>query len=220
MRVRKNANLRKPEILKAFYDTIVDEGIEGASIGKIAKRMGIHPSLIMHYFSTKENMMREMVDHIIGEYSALLGNLRSGPGDPGARLLMLTDILWSDEWYGMTKIAADFAMASVSFRNPSINEKLRQLYAQFKKYMARELKGFMEAGVVRKQDPLTTAEVIITMLEGYRHFKHFYVDEGASESFREAMKEKVLLLLGYEGPRGKAARKRHGVKDTNDTEAA
>lgn len=146
--------------------------------------------------------MREMVDLIIQEYSALLANIRVDRGDAEARLLSLTNVLWSDEWYGMTRIAADFAMASVSFRNPGINEKLRHLYALFKKYMARELKGFMEAGVIEKQDPVTTAELIITMLEGYRHFKHFYVEEEASERFREEMKEKVLFLLGYKGPRG------------------
>jgi AcrR family transcriptional regulator len=55
MTERKNAGLRKPEILKCFYETILAEGIEGASIGKIAKRMGIHPSLIMHYFPPRRS---------------------------------------------------------------------------------------------------------------------------------------------------------------------
>jgi AcrR family transcriptional regulator len=199
MNVRKNAHLRKPEILKSFYQTIVEEGIEGASVGKVARKMGIHPSLIMHYFSTKENMMREMVDLIIQEYSDLLGSMLMERDDPHARLLRLNDVLWSDEWYGMTKISADFAMISVSFRNDGINGRLRHLYALFKKYISRELRRFMEAGIIREQDPATAAEVIITLLEGYRHFKHFYVEEEASERFRNEMKETMLTLLGYKG---------------------
>jgi AcrR family transcriptional regulator len=199
MKVRKNAHLRKPEILKAFYDTIVEEGIEGASIGKVARKMDIHPSLIMHYFSTKENMMIEMVGFIIQEYANLLGNVRVDRGDPHARLLILNDVLWSDEWYGMTKISADFAMISVSFRKGEINARLRHLYALFRKYISRELRQFMEAGIIRDQDPVLAAEVIITLLEGYRHFKHFYIEEEASERFRDEMKRTVLTLLGYMG---------------------
>jgi AcrR family transcriptional regulator len=212
MKERKNAHLRKPEILKAFYHTMVEEGIEGASIGKVARRMGIHPSLIMHYFSTKENMMREMVDFIIGEYAGLLGNIRVPRDDPHARLLLLNDVLWSDEWYGMTKISADFSLISLSFRKHEINERLRHLYALFRKYISRELKGFMEAGVIREQDPVMTAQVIITLLEGYRHFKHFYVEEESSERFRQEMKETVLNLLGYQGTHKSPPRA--GTEDT------
>jgi AcrR family transcriptional regulator len=50
MRKNQNAKPRKPEILEAYYQVIIQEGLEGASIGKIAKRLNIHPSLIIHYF--------------------------------------------------------------------------------------------------------------------------------------------------------------------------
>jgi len=51
---RKNkANIRKREILEHFYEVLSNEGLEGASIAKIAKHMGVHPSLLMHYFKTK-----------------------------------------------------------------------------------------------------------------------------------------------------------------------
>ncbi|HNY65293.1 MAG TPA: TetR/AcrR family transcriptional regulator [Deltaproteobacteria bacterium] len=216
-KVRKNAHLRKPEILKAFYETIVEEGIEGASIGKVARRMGIHPSLIMHYFSTKENMTLELVDSVISEYAGLLSNIRVDRGDARARLLLLNDLLWSEEWYGMTKIAADFAMISLSFRNREIDEKVRHLYALFRKFLSRELTSYVEAGIVREQDPVTAAQVVITLLEGYRHFKHLYVDENASERFREEMKATLLRLLGYRDEPGARP-----VRDqnTHDTEVA
>jgi AcrR family transcriptional regulator len=198
MKVRKNAHLRKPEILKSFYETIVEEGIEGASIGKVARRMGIHPSLIMHYFSTKENMTLELVDSVIREYANLLTHILVGRDDPRERLLHLNDLLWSEQWYGMTKISADFAMISMSFRNAEIDARVRRLYALFRKFISKELQGFMEAGIIRPQDPGTAAQIVITMLEGYRHFKHFYVDEESSERFREEMKGTLLLVLGYQ----------------------
>ena len=82
MRQRQNAELRKPEILRNFLEILVEEGIEGASIGKVAKRMGIHPSLIMHYFSTKETLIIEAVDHIVHEYGVLIDRMKPRTADP------------------------------------------------------------------------------------------------------------------------------------------
>jgi len=62
MRNYQKAEARKPEILENYYQVLIEEGFEGTSIGKIAKRMSIHPSLIIHYFKTKENMTVELVD--------------------------------------------------------------------------------------------------------------------------------------------------------------
>ncbi len=215
MKERKNAGLRKPEILGCFYETILEEGIEGASIGKIAKRMGIHPSLIMHYFSTKEKLMIELVVFIIGEYSKLLGGIRITHDEPHARLEQLLEILLSEQWYGMTSIAADFAIISVSFRSVDITGKLKHLYALFRKYLASELKRFSEAGIIMVKDPAMTAGIIISMLEGYRHFKHFYVSESDSDGFRNRMKQAVLDILHYDQTGYEPApRRRRGGKNT------
>ncbi len=91
MKTRQNAGLRKPEILKNFYDILIEEGIEGASIAKIAKRMDIHPSLIMHYFSTKEKLVIAAVDHIVREYGVLIQGMEARTTDPARRLERLVD---------------------------------------------------------------------------------------------------------------------------------
>lgn len=116
LKIRTNAGLRKPEILLDFYQTAVGEGVEGASIGKVAGRMNIHPSLIVQYFSTKENLMTELVDYVINEYGNLLKNISVHHNEPHERIHQLLDMLWSDEWYRMTDASAGFPMLSVSFR--------------------------------------------------------------------------------------------------------
>ena len=70
MRKNKNAALRKPDILESYYQVIIQDGLEGASIGKIANHIGIHPSLIIHYFKNKENMKLELVDLLIEKYKS------------------------------------------------------------------------------------------------------------------------------------------------------
>jgi len=200
MRIRKNAELRRPEILKSFYDTIVAEGVEGASIGKTAKRMGIHPSLIMHYFSTKERMMVELVDQITNEYQSLLDGLKGVKGDPRDRFLKLMDLLWSDAWYAMTDISADFSVISTSFRNRDIHKRLHVMYSHFRKYLARELKAFAAAGVIDAQDPVRSAQIVIAMLEGYRHFRHFFIEKADAAQYQQDMKQALLAVLHYRAP--------------------
>jgi len=70
MHKNQRAEIRKPEILENYYKILIDEGFKGAPIGKIAKHMHIHPSLIIHDFKTKENMSSEVVDLLIKKYLA------------------------------------------------------------------------------------------------------------------------------------------------------
>ena len=68
------ARLRRREMLAAYYQVLKDEGLQGASIAKIAKRIDAPPSLLIHYFGTKEQMTIELVDYLLEEY-------RHGYGD-------------------------------------------------------------------------------------------------------------------------------------------
>ncbi len=51
-----------------------DEGLQGASIAKIARRIDAPPSLLIRYFGAKERMTIELVDYLLEEY-------RHGYGD-------------------------------------------------------------------------------------------------------------------------------------------
>lgn len=192
---RKNPEERKTEILNTFYLLVIEEGFEGVSIGKIAKRMGINPSLIMHYFSTKDQMTVAMVDHAIEEYTSLVRNIRMDASDPYKRFHRLIEILWSDEWYEMTNISADFSFLSISFRNEAINARLKHLYSGFKRYLVREINGFVDAGVILCSNPVRAVEIIMTLIEGYRHFQHFITDDDAVDAYRLEMKRLTLSIL-------------------------
>ena len=48
---------RKPEILQNLIQVLSNEGIEGTSFAKIGDQMGVHASLIVHYFKNKEEML-------------------------------------------------------------------------------------------------------------------------------------------------------------------
>ena len=192
---RQNAEVRKPDILWNFYQVILEEGIEGASIGTVAKRMDIHPSLIIHYFQNRENLIIALVDYIIRRAGEIYRELIVESGDPGRRLRNLVEIFFSEAWYGMSDLSGDFAILSMSGREPRIHSRLKEMYDILKKLIIGEMKKIQDAGGVCIRDPKRAAEIIIAMYEGYRHFKHLYIDEGDADNYREDMIEATMAAL-------------------------
>jgi AcrR family transcriptional regulator len=192
---RQNAEVRKPDIVRNFYQVILEEGIEGASIGKVAKRMNIHPSLIIHYFQNRENLLIALVDHVIHEAGVIYQKLIIRTDDPSRRLRNLIEVFFSDEWYHMSDIGTDFSILSLACRDDGAKTRIRNMYGLLERLIIREIEPVIEAGIIKYKDSKRVAEIIITMYEGYRHFKHFYVDNGDAGDFREDMLESVVAAL-------------------------
>jgi len=187
MKKRLNADIQKPKIVKQFYETILVEGFEGASVAKVAKRMQIHPSLILHYFGNKENLTLALVDYVIDAYGSLLKKFKSRDLRPEDRLERLLEALWSREYYEKIDVSGSFAVLAVSFRNEKIHHKIRELYRGLKKFLVGEFAYLMDHQVIAAEDPAHMAEVVITMTEGSRHFRQFIIEEesGAEKESRE-----------------------------------
>ncbi len=195
MKKRLNADIQKPKIVKHFYKTILAEGFEGASIAKVAKRMKIHPSLILHYFGNKENLTLALVDFVIDAYGSLLKKFKSQDGAPEDRLMKLLEAIWSREYYEKINVAGSFAVLAVSFRNEKIHGKIRELYRMFKKFLVREIEYLIDNRVIGVNDPEQAAEVIMTMIEGSRHFRTFIIDEDQVGKYNQDMIQTAHFLL-------------------------
>ncbi len=197
-RKRQNAEIRKPEIINSFYETILEEGFEGASIAKVAGRIGIHPSLILHYFGTKENMTLALVDFVVDEYTRLLKRFKEIGGPSRKRLERLLGTIWSRDYYEKIHIAVSFSIISVGFRNEAIFNKGKELYQLFKRFLVREFTTLAESGIIRTTDPERAAEVIMTLIEGSRHFRHFFVRPDEIDRYNRDMVKTAMTVLGVE----------------------
>ena len=122
MRKNQKADIRKREILENYYQVLIEEGFEGASIGKIAKRMNIHPPLIIHYFKTKENMTIELVDFLIEKYEAPEFLKFDHIQDMEQRFIALMDTIFSFEWSRTINPGVHFGFYYLSFRNQKIKQ--------------------------------------------------------------------------------------------------
>jgi AcrR family transcriptional regulator len=200
IRDRKNlkAEIRKPSILENYYQILLEEGFEGASIGKIAKRMNIHPSLIIHYFKTKENMTIELVDLLIEKYEApeflQLGDIK----DLNKRFQVLIDTLFSFEWSRTIDPGIHFFFYYLSFRNSKIRERYEAMIQGFRDYLVDELQIYKREGIVKTKDLKKAADMIVTLMEGLEFHAHFLADHQPFEDFADYAKRTVFSMLRHE----------------------
>ena len=69
-RIVKAPDDRKREILDTALDLFAEEGYEAASLRDIAKRMGITPGLVYHYFDSKQKLFDEAMERYVEECAA------------------------------------------------------------------------------------------------------------------------------------------------------
>ncbi len=189
------AETRKSEILEAYYQVIIENGIEGASIGKIARRMDIHPSLIIHYFKKKENLTVELLDLLIEKYEAPEFLDFNGIQDPGERFQKLMETTFSFEWSRTVDPGLHFCFYYLSFRNPEIRKRFRAMIKRFRNYLIKELTGFQESGVIRVDDVRVAADYIVTLMEGLEFHAHFLADDEPFEHFAQITREAAIAYL-------------------------
>jgi AcrR family transcriptional regulator len=199
MRKNKKAEIRKPEILENYYQVLIEEGFEGASIGKIAKRMDIHPSLIIHYFKSKDNMTFELVELLIEKYLEP-GFLKFNHiTDLEQRFYTLIDTIFSIEWSRTINPGLHFGFYYLSFRNPAIHERYQAMIKQFRDYLIGELELFRENGILQIDDVKKAADIIVTLMEGMEFHSHFLSEERPFEDFANYAKNLVFALLKNDG---------------------
>lgn len=76
---QQSAEKMRLNILQTAQSVFVEHGFSGASMGTIAKQANINQSLIYHYFSSKEELWREVKKHMIALTSGSKESLDSIP---------------------------------------------------------------------------------------------------------------------------------------------
>jgi len=195
MRSYHKAEIRKPEILETYYQVLLEEGFEGTSIGKIAKRMNIHPSLIIHYFKTKENMTIELVELLIDKYEAPEFLQFDHIEDLEQRFQALMDTVFSIEWSRTIDPGLHFGFYYLSFRNPKIRKAYEAMIQRFRDYLVRELEVYRHGGIIKTNDLEKAADIMVTLMEGLEFHAHFLSADQPFEKFANYAKHVVQTML-------------------------
>lgn len=157
---------RKEEILESYYQTIRDEGIEGASISKIAKRINMPQSLLFHYFSSKEEMIHELCDYVLHKCKAsFFPDELKGDSDR-EKFRFFIDTLFELRANKAVDATVFYTFLIISFRNKDIARKFHSTYDSYRDIVSYQLKYFSEKGIINISDEYIYADYLLIILEG------------------------------------------------------
>ncbi|MEM7371038.1 MAG: TetR family transcriptional regulator [Bacteroidota bacterium] len=192
---KSKATVRKQEILSHFYQVIIDEGFEGASIAKIAKRMDVNPSLLIHYFSTKESMILGLIEYIISTYSSHIMPDFSREADPAQRWEDVLDVMSQIQWDQIMDNIVFYSCYTLSLRNSEIRAQFTALYDRISETLTQEIGHANEAGIIEVEDPGRASEMIITLMEGANFYQHLRLGVSDRSSRATFLRSTIVSLI-------------------------
>jgi AcrR family transcriptional regulator len=195
MRKNQSAALRKPDILESYYQVLIKEGLEGASISKIANRIGIHPSLIIHYFKNKENLKLELVELLIEKYKSPAMINVDHIVDDEERFNTLIDVLFSFQWSRTVDPGVHFGFYYLSLRNEKIHARFNVMFKWLRNYLCEKLIDLNAKGVIKVKDEAKAADFLVTLMEGLEIHAQFLADGKPFDEFAQAAKKIALNAL-------------------------
>jgi AcrR family transcriptional regulator len=187
---------RRREMLAAYYEVLQDEGLQGASVGKIAKRLDVHPSLIIHYFGTKEQMTIELVDHLLAVYYETYGDKLAAIEDPLERLLAILDTFFSLRYQQLLDASVFYACFYLSLRHPKVRQAFAELHEAELRLVEAAITDCMVVGYMAPGDAHELAVAVKGMEAGFAFLIESSTDDDARQAIGDSLKGHVLLLLG------------------------
>jgi AcrR family transcriptional regulator len=183
-------------MLVAYYQVLKDEGLQGASIAKIAKRIDAPPSLLIHYFGTKEQMTIELVDYLLDEYRHGYGDKLAAIPEPLERLAAILDTFFDPEYHQLLDDSVFYACFYVSLRHPAVRKSYAALYETSLELVETTIAECMAAGLVAGDDAHELAVTVKALEEGYAFLIGGGAHEAAKAEIGGALKKRALQLLG------------------------
>ncbi|WPV01761.1 TetR family transcriptional regulator [Mucilaginibacter sp. cycad4] len=156
---------RQLEIIKMFYEVAKKEGYENTSIAKIAKVMDINPSLILHYFATKEDLTYALIDHILESY-LLIYTVKDKDQATLENLQRTVEMLFSKEWNLLFDDGLFYTFYALAFREEKIKSKYKVILDSLRQGLAAIIEQCNEKGLTTIKAPQTAADFIFVLVDG------------------------------------------------------
>ncbi len=188
-------DIRKKEIVKVFYQVACREGLENTSIAKIAKHMHVNPSLIIHYFETKEDMIYDLIDYILEKYKKIYRHDQITNDYSVQAFGDLIDRLFSREWNSLIDDGVFYSCYAMTFYNKRIRLKFKQLHDSLRILLTDFLDEYAEKNKISFKDVQVLSEMIFVMLEGSYYYLSLVDNKAEYIRKIEKYKNEALKLI-------------------------
>ncbi|PIQ47746.1 MAG: TetR family transcriptional regulator [Cytophagales bacterium CG12_big_fil_rev_8_21_14_0_65_40_12] len=188
--------LRRQEIIAAFYKTAKNEGLHNASIAKIAEAIDVNPSLILHNFKNKDELVLALIDYILSRYQKIYTTQQEGSSIDHLHEVLKN--LFSRKWNTLISDDVYYSCYSLIFRNNVIRSKYKELHDSLRVWLEQHLVECIKEGSLQIEDPKRTANLIYTILEGAYYYLCMEKNTAKKDEIMGQYKQHAYQILGLE----------------------
>ena len=193
---RKIRQERESEIIEGFYQLAKELGLENASIAKIGKHLDMPPSLIMHYFPSKDILIQDLIRYILEQYQLIYEPVIEHINVAGVLdVHALVERLFSREWNLLFDDGVFYSCYAMIFRDSSVRAAYKELHLALRKTLEDILN--QDADQAQK-NTRQLAEQIFVVVEGAYYYLAMIDDEREYQEKLGFFKKQVLDLLERE----------------------
>lgn len=187
---------RRKEIVKVFYKIAKKTGIENTSIAMIAKEMNINPSLIIHYFETREELTYALIDFIVDKYLLIYEQSDGAGAASRESLVAIINDLFSKKWNRLFDDGLFYSCYALTFRD----KKVKQLYKRLSDTLRENLESFLRkcqaTGAITIENPRITADLIYMLVDGAYYYLSLVSNKKEYNTKLDEYKKEAFKLLG------------------------
>ena len=190
--VAENGSERRRELIRVMAELVAEEGIDGATIRKVARRAGVSTGMVSHYFPAKRDLIMAVHASAGDEFRRRVDALAGEAPGPERLRTMLKNAL-SEE---VRTLPSSFWLEYVA--EASRDEELGRYYTERFGRNNGVLKRSVETGVERGEfrsdlDVDAVADILQALLFGGRVL--FGVERGAMTEERAARMAETMLRM-------------------------
>jgi AcrR family transcriptional regulator len=186
--------VRQQAIIKAFYKVARKEGLENASIAKVASVLDVNPSLIIHYFKTKQDLIHGLIEYILERYR-LIYSPENGTTNPQERLEKVIRNLFSRKWDKLIDDGVFYSGYSLIFRDKALKAHYKNLHDNLRNMLADTLREAQTHKVIRIDDVEKTADLVFIFVEGAYYYLSMVSNKVEYERRIDHYQRTVLRML-------------------------
>lgn len=189
----KISTARKKEIIEGFYNLSKINGLENTSIAKIGKHLDMPPSLIMHYFPTRDILISSLIEYILEQYLLIFEPITKELEEKkDIDLSIIVETLFSRNWNLLFDDGVFYSCYAMIFRNEQIKNDYRILHEKLRESLKVILDNNKE---MEGRDTTMLAEQIFVVVEGAYYYLSMIVDEASYNQKVDYFKKQVYDLL-------------------------
>ncbi|MFW5967053.1 MAG: TetR/AcrR family transcriptional regulator [Persicimonas sp.] len=168
---RKSSRERREEITEALLRTMARHGYAKATIARIAEEADLNPGLIHYHFASKQEILLELIGHLVGQQGAAVADSLAEAGGPVEKLRLLIDaMLATGETADSDAVAAWVAITAESIRQAEVREAFEEALDALVRVLEAVIAEGCVEGVFEPADGLSEAAcatALMATVQGY-----------------------------------------------------